>query len=237
MYFTLFIDLLLTGDNIVASYIGGNMSKNKKESFYNDITEHICGSMFILAIFLSFFYSALSMWNAQRNGSFFLACFSFLTLIVYFLGSGAMRNKTFRKYFSFLVMSLIIGGVFAQKNLQDIYVTTTYRSLDSLMIKSYAGIVDTPIYKEFLTDKNNGNISKLAEYDKNISRYLSIESEKVMQLKLFYTVTNNKDIHTQLDKVFEDGLVNKVEYEQFKIFVYQLPLNTNEQAMFTMIQQ
>lgn len=189
-----------------------------------------------LAMGLFMFYMGIGNLTIDREGSIYFIIFSLFVSILCFLGLWSIKNKVLNTFLAVLVIPLIVGGVFAQKNIQDIYVSKAYASVDNLMIKSYAGIVDTPSYQAFLIDKNNNNVSKIIEYKRNIDNYLSIESEKVMQLKLFYTMTNNKDIHSQLDKVFDDGLVNKIEYEQFKTFVYQLPLNTNEQAMFTMIQ-
>jgi len=190
-----------------------------------------------LTISLGLFYSGLLNWNIERESSLCMIGFSILSSIVCFFGLWRMKNKVLNKFLTILVVPLFVVGVLVQNNIQDIYATHQYKSLDRLMIKSYAGIVDTPVYQAFLIDKNNNNISKISEYKRNIGNYVSIDEEKVMQLKLFYAVTNNKDIHSELNEVFNDGLVTKVEYEKFKSFMYQSPLNNDEQIMFTMIQQ
>jgi hypothetical protein len=134
------------------------------------------------------------------------------------------------------VVSLLSFSFFGKEYIQDYYVATKYNNIEKLMINSYAGIVETPVYKSFIIDKNNNDVSKINEYSKNREKYISINPEKVMQLKLLYTATSNQDIHTKLDTIFKDGLVNNNEYDEFKTFVYQLPLNAKDQSLFAMIQ-
>ena len=134
------------------------------------------------------------------------------------------------------VVSLLSFGFFGKDDIQDYFVARKYNNIEKLMVNSYAGIVETPVYKSFIIDKNNKDVSKLIEYSKNRDNYISINPEKVMQLKLLYTATSNKDIHAKLDTIFKDGLVNNNEYDGFKTFVYQLPLNTKDQSLFSMIQ-
>lgn len=134
------------------------------------------------------------------------------------------------------VVSLLSFSFFGTSYIQDYYVANKYNNIEKLMINSYAGIVETPVYKSFIIDKNNNDVSKVSEYSKNIEKYISINPEKVMQLKLLYTATSNKGIHAKLDTIFKDGLVNNNEYDGFKTFVYQLPLNTKDQSLFSMIQ-
>lgn len=134
------------------------------------------------------------------------------------------------------VVSLLSFSFFGKDDIQDYFVARKYNNIEKLMINSYAGIVETPVYKSFIIDKNNKDVSKLIEYTKNRDSYISINPEKVMQLKLLYTATSNKDIHAKLDTIFKDGLVNNNEYDGFKTFVYQLPLNTKDQSLFSMIQ-
>lgn len=134
------------------------------------------------------------------------------------------------------VVSLLSFGFFGKDDIQDYFVARKYNNIEKLMVNSYAGIVETPMYKSFIIDKNNKDVSKLIEYSKNRDNYISINPEKVMQLKLLYTATSNKDIHAKLDTIFKDGLVNNTEYDGFKTFVYQLPLNTKDQSLFSMIQ-
>lgn len=134
------------------------------------------------------------------------------------------------------VVSLLSFSFFGTSYIQDYYVANKYNNIEKLMINSYAGIVETPVYKSFIIDKNNNDVSKVSEYSKNIEKYTSINPEKVMQLKLLYTATSNQDIHSKLDTIFKDGLVNNNEYDEFKTFVYQLPLNAKDQSLFAMIQ-
>ena len=134
------------------------------------------------------------------------------------------------------VVSLLSFSFFGTSYIQDYYVADKYNNIEKLMINSYAGIVETPVYKSFIIDKNNNDVSKVSDYSKNIENYTSINPEKVMQLKLLYTATSNQDIHAKLDTIFKDGLVNNNEYDEFKTFVYQLPLNAKDQSLFAMIQ-
>lgn len=134
------------------------------------------------------------------------------------------------------VVSLLSFSFFGTSYIQDYYVANKYNNIEKLMINSYAGIVETPVYKSFIIDKNNNDVSKVSDYSKNIENYTSINPEKVMQLKLLYTATSNQDIHAKLDTIFKDGLVNNNEYDEFKTFVYQLPLNAKDQSLFAMIQ-
>lgn len=126
-------------------------------------------------------------------------------------------------------------SVFGKDYIQETIVAAKYNTINNLMLTSYAGIVETPVYKSFIIDKNNNDVTKIIEYSKNRTKYMSINPEKVMQLKLLYTATNNKNIHEKLDTIFKDGLVNNDEYDDFKTFVYQLPLNPKDQSLFAMI--
>ena len=158
-------------------------------------------------------------------------------LILFFCNYGLWsKSKIGNAIIAVFVVSLLSFSYFGKDYIQDSYVASKYNNIEKLMINSYAGIVKTPVYKSFIIDKNNNDVSKVIEYIKNIEKYTSVNPEKVMQLKLLYTATNNKDIHANLDTIFKDGLVNNNEYDEFKTFVYQLPLNTKDQSLFSMIQ-
>lgn len=133
------------------------------------------------------------------------------------------------------VVSVLSFSFFGKDYIQEYIVANQYSNIDKLMVNSYAGVTETPVYKSFIIDKNNNDSSKILEYINNRNKYISINPEKVMQLKLLYTATTNKDIHDKLDKIFKDGLVNSIEYDEFKTFVYQLPLNSKDQSLFAMI--
>lgn len=146
------------------------------------------------------------------------------------------RSKVGNSILVVYAVSLFSFCFFGKTNIQKFYVSGLYDKVNTSMINSYSGIIETPVYKSFLIDKNNNDASKIKEYRSNISSYTSINPEKVMQLKILYTATSNKEIHNKLDLVFSDGLVNNTEYDEFKTFVYQLPLNAKDQSLFTMIQ-
>lgn len=132
-------------------------------------------------------------------------------------------------------IAVLSFSVFGKDYIKETIVAAKYNTINNLMLNSYAGIVETPVYKSFIVDKNNNDVTKIIEYSKNRSSYISINPEKVMQLKLLYTATTNKDIHEKLDSILKDGLVNNDEYDDFKTFVYQLPLNSKDQSLFAII--
>lgn len=134
-------------------------------------------------------------------------------------------------------ISIVLFSFLSKDKLQQSYIQHEYLDINNFMIYSYSGIVGTSMYKEFLVYKNNNNISKMKEYRDNITSYISIDQEKVMDLKLFYTSTNNKAIHSKLDEIFKDGLVTKPEYDDFQIFMYKISLNSNDQSLLTIIQK
>jgi hypothetical protein len=188
------------------------------------------------------FMSAFMLYNAvgsmALSQSIDVYIFLGVTLLIMSLCTYGLwsKFKIVNAIIAVYVVSLLSFSFFGKDYIQDSYVAARYNNIEELMIHSYAGIVETPVYKSFIIDKNNNDVSKISEYSKNLEKYISINPEKVMQLKLLYTATSNQDIHAKLDTIFKDGLVNKNEYNEFNTFVYQLPLNAKDQSLFAMIQ-
>lgn len=119
--------------------------------------------------------------------------------------------------------------VIQKKDIEEWFVKDNYELLNSRMINKYSDMQENNLYKEFLIDKNANNKNKLKYYKENIDEYVSINAEKVMELKMFYTMTNNKEIRSKLDDIFKDGLVSVKEYEEFKKYVYKLDLSKEKE--------
>jgi hypothetical protein len=195
----------------------------------------IFGVVFLLVSGFMLYQSVGQMAITQNTEVYSFLGFTLLIISVCSYGLWS-KFKIANAIIAIYVVSLLSFGFFGKEYIQDSYVATKYNSIEKLMINSYAGIVETPVYKSFIIDKNNNDVSKINEYSKNREKYISINPEKVMQLKLLYTATSNQDIHAKLDTIFKDGLVNNNEYDEFKTFVYQLPLNAKDQSLFAMIQ-
>ena len=191
--------------------------------------------IFIVGIFLlRFGVSILGVEDDNKSYVMIGIGLSFLSAPVVFLWSDI---KFFNVSIIIGFISIVLFSFLSKDKLQQSYIQNEYLDINNFMIYSYSGIVDTPMYKEFLDYKNNNNISKMKEYRDNITNYTSIDQEKVMDLKLFYTSTNNKEIHSKLDEIFKDGLVTKPEYDDFQIFIYKISLNGNDQSLLTIIQK
>lgn len=191
--------------------------------------------IFIVGIFLlRFGVSILGVEDDNKSYVMIGIGLSFLSAPVVFLWSDI---KFFNVSIIIGFISIVLFSFLSKDKLQQSYIQNEYLDINNFMIYSYSGIVDTPMYKEFLVYKNNNNISKMKEYRDNITNYTSIDQEKVMDLKLFYTSTNNKEIHSKLDEIFKDGLVTKPEYDDFQIFIYKISLNGNDQSLLTIIQK
>jgi len=189
----------------------------------------------LLIVFGWFLYVAvgsLSIYQGILSYMFIVFC---LFCIIMCSITFAVHNKF--KIVNLFMVTYAIGitsvCLFATDKVQDDFINSRYNEIDKKMIKSYSGIKKTPIYKDFLINKKNHDTKNLYNYMRNINNYLSIDSEKLMQIKMFYDINKNKDIHFNLDKVFEDGivsineykqLIDTVEYKQFKTVVYQIPL-------------
>lgn len=191
--------------------------------------------IFIVGIFfLRFGVSFLGVEDDNKSYVMIGIGLSFLSAPVVFLWSDI---KFFNVSIIIGFISIVLFSFLSKDKLQQSYIQHEYLDINNFMIYSYSGIVDTPMYKEFLVYKNNNNISKMKEYRDNITNYTSIDQEKVMDLKLFYTSSNNKEIHSKLDEIFKDGLVTKPEYDDFQIFIYKISLNGNDQSLLTIIQK
>lgn len=191
--------------------------------------------IFIVGIFLlRFGVSILGVEDDNKSYVMIGIGLSFLSAPVVFLWSDI---KFFNVSIIIGFISIVLFSFLSKDKLQQSYIQHEYLDINNFMIYSYSGIVDTPMYKEFLVYKNNNNISKMKEYRDNITNYTSIDQEKVMDLKLFYTSSNNKEIHSKLDEIFKDGLVTKPEYDDFQIFIYKISLNGNDQSLLTIIQK
>lgn len=132
---------------------------------------------------------------------------------------------------SFIFFIVILCVAFVTKDkIAELEIKRNYKNIETNIVKSYPNIKNSSPYKEFLIDKESNNKDKWMYYEKNINKYISINPEKVMELKMFYTMTNNKEIQSKLDNIFQDGLVSKFEYEEFKDYVYQLDLTKEKDS-------
>lgn len=194
----------------------------------------VFGIVFLITSGFMLFNAVGAMALSQNYDSY--AFMGISILILAFCSYGLWSKfKIANAIIAVYVVSVLSFSFFGKDYIQEYIVANQYSNIDKLMVNSYAGVTETPVYKSFIIDKNNNDSSKILEYINNRNKYISINPEKVMQLKLLYTATTNKDIHDKLDKIFKDGLVNSIEYDEFKTFVYQLPLNSKDQSLFAMI--
>lgn len=214
-------------------------SVNVKETVETNNPDGLSLIMCIVFLFISVFMFFTMIGEIALSqeiiGNYIGMGFSLLLLVFSIWGLWStfkMANRIMIIY----AISVLIFGFFGKNYIQETFVANKYNTINELMLNSYSGIVNTSVYKSFLIDKKNNDVTKLIEYIKNKDSYISINPEKVMQLKLLYTATTNKDIHDKLDIIFRDGLVNNNEYDEFKTFVYQLPLNSKDQSLFAIIQ-
>jgi len=115
------------------------------------------------------------------------------------------------------------------------YVDFSYSNVEKSMLAGSPDISNTSIYKEFLVDKNNRNIDKLKEYQRNSKQYTSINLEQVTNLKLLYTAIGNNVIKTKLDNMFEDNIVTQAEYIHFQQFIANKNLDDKEVALLSIV--
>lgn len=207
--------------------------KNNDDEF--DGLATVGGIVFLVMAGFLIYFAIGEMAIVTDNSAYIFMGFSLMLLVACSFALWS-RSKIGNLILVIYTISFFSISFLGKTNIQEFYVSGLYDKVNESMISSYSGIIETPVYQAFLIDKNNNDASKIKEYRSNISSYTSINPEKVMQLKILYTATSNKEIHNKLDLVFSDGLVNNTEYDEFKTFVYKLPLNAKDQSLFTMIQ-
>lgn len=144
------------------------------------------------------------------------------------------------------IFRIIVGGLalffvaycFVQKeSIKDSAIDSAYSKINTKMITSYAGVVDTQMYKEFLVDKADRNVVKYNDYKDNIKNYNSISAEQIMNLKLFYSSISNTDVKNKIDDMFKDKLVTESEYAQFQTYIAQADLKDTSLALISVVKR
>lgn len=175
------------------------------------------------------------MSKSYENAINYIIIFSLVLMLFFSTYAISQSNIFLNKILaSFALIFLIVCGV--QRNeIGELSVKNRYAEINDLVIKSYPNIKNTQLYKEFELDKENNNRDKLKYYFKNKNKYISIDTEKAMQLKLFYASTKNIEIRNKLGDIFKDGLVSKYEYEEFKNFIYSIQFSNDDQVFLSLI--
>jgi hypothetical protein len=142
------------------------------------------------------------------------------------------------------VLNIILISIFVcftaltfikKESIKAWFVGFNYSNVEQSMLAGTADVLDTPIYKEFLMDKNNRNVNRLKEYQNNPKQYTSINIEQVTNLRMFYASINNNDIKTKLNNMFNDNIVTQAEYADFQKFIATTNLDDKEVALLSIV--
>lgn len=190
-------------------------------------TKERAGFATVSGIALSPFMFGITLIGIGTEAPIVYICFGLLLGFSFLLIS--QGTKSLIILMAILYFACISFFVIQKKDIEEWFVKDNYELLNSRIINKYSDIQENNLYKEFLIDKNANNKNKLKYYKDNIDEYVSINAEKVMELKMFYTMTNNKEIRSKLDDIFKDGLVSIKEYEEFKKYVYRLDLSKEKE--------
>lgn len=181
----------------------------------------------INGISLFAFNNAVSNYMCVILGALMLAA-SFGLLIT-------VPTKTFRTFITGF-FAIFIGYCVVQNNdIKNNAIDREYSKIDTKMTKSYAGIVDTQMYKEFLAAKKQRNVTQLNDYKENIKNYNSITAEQIMNLKLFYSSISSNDVKNKIDDMFNDKLVTETEYTQFQTYIANADLKDTSLALLSIV--
>lgn len=212
------------------------MRKHSKAPIFNTDILHLSISMggvftIISLIFINFIIGQFVF--ETKIVVLLLAIFIFL-LSIFSVAMSFHSPKVQKICFGLLLVPLFIIGL-NYNNIQKNTIDSEYTVIDKRLINSYSNINQTQIYKEFLANKENGDLKSLKIYKNNIDDYLSITAEQAMNLQLFYSSVKNEKIRSKLDSIFEDKLVTKSEFVDFQKFVSNLNLTPQEIAMITVV--
>lgn len=202
-----------------------------------DIMGVVTCVVFILMAFFLIFLGIGRMPYADGSGENILIFVGLFIFCVCAWGLLSLKNTIVN---FILIAYFIASTVFFVTSIDKIQLWSLkngYSSINKEMIKSYENITETAMYKEFLINKENNNVEKYKLYRNHINDYISIDSKKVMELKLFYSSIQNKDITKKLDEIFQDDLVTITEYDEFKSFIYKVKLTSKESSLISIIQK
>lgn len=134
---------------------------------------------------------------------------------------------------SFIIFSV---GIFLKKDeIKDWFVDMHYSKVNESMLRLNENIVDTSIYKQFLADRNNRDIVRLKEYQDHSKQYTSINTEQLMNLKLFYGSIKNNSLKIKIDDMFKDNIVTQSEYGDFQKFIANQSMDSQELALLSIV--
>lgn len=189
----------------------------------------------IISTFALYMYIGYLVFNVSIALIFMTTIMLALFLYSIYLLSVSFNSSKIQKIVFFALLSPLFFISFNYKNIQTNAINSAYNSVQESMLNSYSGISTTTMYKTFLIDKENRDLKALEMYRNNMDNYLSITSEQSMNLKLFYTSVNNREMRAKLDSIFEDNLITKSEFVEFQNFVYNLKLTPQEASMMALV--
>lgn len=212
------------------------MTTIKRRSFeYFDATVIIFGLTFIV---MAIFTIITAIGTFAFSDTFSNYAFLFLGAFIFVVSVGLLMSVP-TTIFRILVGGLALFFVaycFVQKeSIKDSAIDRAYSNINTKMITSYAGVVETNMYKDFLIDKADRNIVKYNDYKDNIKNYNSISAEQIMNLKLFYSSISNRDVKNKIDDMFKDKLVTENEYAQFQTYIAQADLKDTSLALLSVV--
>lgn len=96
-------------------------------------------------------------------------------------------------------------------------------------------IKDSPNVEKTNLDKENNKKDGLKHYHEKKDQHVNVDKETVMHLKLFYGAIKNEKVHQKLGDIFKDDLVSKNEYEEFKKFLYDVELSSDDKSLLSVV--
>lgn len=212
------------------------MTTTQRRSFeYFDFIVIIFGVTFIA---MAIFTIMTAIGSFAFNNDFSNYAFLFLGAIILTVSVGLLMSvptTTFRIIVGGLALFFVAYCFVQKESIKDSAIDHAYSNINTKMITSYAGVVDTQMYKDFLVDKADRNVVKYNDYKDNIKNYNSISAEQIMNLKLFYSSISNTDVKNKIDDMFKDKLVTEAEYAQFQTYIAQADLKDTSLALLSVV--
>lgn len=120
--------------------------------------------------------------------------------------------------YAFLVSIIwVFSGIY-----DNFYLKTSYSLLnDKIITSNNDEIPKTKEYLDFQKDLTKNDSSKLAYHFDNKNTLLRASPDDEYSLKSMKYMTNDYDIISRIDHIFEDKFISVYEYEEFKKFIIE----------------
>lgn len=111
------------------------------------------------------------------------------------------------------------------ESIKESIVDGRYNEVANYVLNNNETVRDSDIYIKIIEEKKTHDIAMLEKYYDNINDYASINSDKLMNLKILNESIQNEEIKSKIKDMLSDGIVTKNEYSKFQESFNIAPIN------------